>query len=320
MHRAIDTRQAARVLGGTALIAVLFDLPFRLIGLLGLIPAAGPKNMLPVLFGMLFGPIGAAGAGMGMLLVGAIAQEALRECAAEGIAAFLCGAAAYAVWYRLPMHIRVRCKTGREAKAVLICVAAASVVAALAVVCVPGQLWQVAPGMRAVQLGGSTAVWSLLLGIPCLITATSMFGVIPAAPSSWLARQSDCDAVDLEQTVHNTPESIAGMSDAIDMLALTRGLDMKQVYAMMGCVEELNCLILEQLPANEAVNIQLTASDSLLVRMRYAGARYNPLAIRVEADNPLANVDKLGILLVREMAVYAKHSYANGENRILIIV
>lgn len=313
------SRRCSRM-AGVALLTLLCDLPFRLIALLGLIPAAGPKNMLPVLFGMIFGPAGAVGSGLGMLVAGALAREGMLEILTETAAAMLAGMAAYAVWYLLPQRTRVRCKTGRDVLSVLLCIAAAALAAAAVVAIVPGMLWETAAAVRAAQIGGSTAAWSILLGIPCLITATSMFGIIPSAPGWWLGRHPDCDAVDLEQTVVNTPESIAAMSDAIDMLALTRGIDPKQSYAMMGCVEELNCLILQHLPEDGVIRIQLTVSDSLVMRMHYAGERYNPLAIRLQPGGALANMDSMGILLVREMAVYAKHSFHRGENEIRIIV
>lgn len=320
MSRQNDIAPMMRLIGGTAFAALLFDLPFRFIALLGLIPAAGPKNMLPILFGLLYGPAGAAGAGLGMLLAGMIAQEGLVEILVEGLAAVVSGAVAYAVWYLLPVRTHVRCKTGRDVFTVLLCIIAAALAAALVVAGAPGLLWETDAMSRAAQIGGSTVAWSILLGIPCLITATSMFGIVPAAPKWWLTRHADCDAVDLEQTVINTPESIAEMSDAIDMLALTRGIDPKQSYAMMGCVEELNCLILQHLPENGMIRVQLMVSDSLVMRLRYAGERYNPLAIRLQPGGALANMDTMGILLVREMAVYAKHSYHQGENEIRIIV
>lgn len=320
MSRRNDIARMMRLIGGTAFVALLCDLPFRLIALLGLIPAAGPKNMLPILFGLLYGPVGAAGAGLGMLLAGVVMQEALTEVLVEGLAAVVSGVVAYVVWYLLPVRTRARCKTGRDVLAVLLCIFAAALATALVVAAAPGLLWEIDGVSRAAQIGGSTIAWSILLGIPCLITATSMFGIMPAAPKWWLVRHADCDAIDLEQTVVNTPESIAEMSDAIDMLALTRGIDPKQSYAMMGCVEELNCLILQHLPENGMIQVQLTVSDSLVMRLRYAGERYNPLAIRLQPGGALANMDTMGILLVREMAVYAKHRYYQGENEIRIIV
>lgn len=47
MSKSWDLRLTARTLIGTATVAVLCDLPFRIIGLLGLIPAAGPKIPFP---------------------------------------------------------------------------------------------------------------------------------------------------------------------------------------------------------------------------------------------------------------------------------
>lgn len=318
-HRS-EPMRAARLLAGAVLVTVLFDLPFRLIELLGLIPAAGPKNMLPVLFGLLCGPVGAVGAGLGMLLASVLVQEAALEVLVEAVAAAAAGMAAGAVWYLMPVRTRVRCKTRTDVLTVVLCIAAASLAAAAVVACVPGPLWACSAGSRAAQVGASTTVWSLLLGIPCLITATSMFGIKPAAPHGWLMRHADCDPVDLEHTVLNKTDSIAEMCDAVDMLTRTRGLEQKQGYALMSCVEELSCLILAQLPEDGRLEMQLTISDSLMVRMRYAGARYNPLAIRMQPGGPLANMDTLGILLVREMAVYAKHRYEQAVNEIRIII
>ena len=38
---------------------------------------------------------------------------------------------------------------------------------------------------------------------------------------------------------------------------------------MMGCVEELNCLILQHLPENGMIRVQLMVSDSLVMRDVY---------------------------------------------------
>ena len=110
------------------------------------------------------------------------------------------------------------------------------------------------------------------------------------------------------------------MSDAIEMLSLGRAIDPKRSYELMSCVEELNCLILAHLPADGTVQVRLYAGDSLVVRMRYEGMRYNPLAVRMQPGGPMANMDTLGILLVREMAVYAHYEYAKGVNQIRIII
>ncbi len=320
MSKSWDLRLTARTLIGTATVSVLCDLPFRIIGLLGLIPAAGPKNTLPMLFGLLFGPLGAVGAAAGALISGVLRWQLGLDCLMEALMALLAGCAAYVLWYHLRVNSRPRCKNAREAGCLLLCIVASSVICAVMAALAPAGVWEGSALSRAVQVGGSTAAWSLLLGVPCLITATSMFGMTPPAPDAWLAQHPEDGRVDLERTIINTPECIAEMSDAIDMLALSRGLASKRGYEMMSCVEELNCLILAQLPENGKVQVRLNVGDSVVICMRYEGARYNPLAVRMQPGGPMANMDTIGILLVREMAVYAHYEYARGVNEIRIIL
>ena len=320
MNKSMDLQRISHIMVTTAVTVVLFDLPFRMIELLGLIPAAGPKNMLPVLFGLLFGPAGVAGTAIGVLASGLIRWQLGLDCVFEILMTVLAGYAAYVVWYHLPVYSRPRCKNAREALCLLVCIVVSSILCAAVTVFVPISVWDGSAAACAAQMGISTAVWSLLLGVPCLITATSMFGMQPAAPVAWLAKHPDEERCDLERFVMNTPESIAEMSDAIDLLSAGCDLDPKQSYDTMSCVEELNCLILAQLPEGGTNHVRLTVGDSLVIQMLYGGKRYNPLAAHMRSGGPMANMDMLGILMVREMAVYAHYEYMHGLNEIRIIL
>lgn len=314
-----DRRRVIRVILLAMMSSALCDLPFRVIQLFDLAPIAGPKNMLPLFFGLLYGPSGAVGTALGALLSGLVRGQFNASCAAEAFIAFLSGSASWLMWYLLPTTTRPGCKQPRQLLFLLLCILVASGVAALSTWLMP--TWgKLKPSVAAMQVGCSTLVWTVVLGIPCLITAASFFGKEINAPPFWVKRNPYEDIVDLEQIVENDPMSIGMMSDEIDIFNLQHNLPTKLGYAVMSCVEELNCLILEHLPPEGTVRVRLTAGDNVLLRLNYEGEMYNPLAIHVQHGNPTADMDVIGILMVREMAVHTSHWYAHGINEVKIII
>jgi len=287
--------------------------------LFDLAPIAGPKNMFPLFFGLLYGPSGAVGTALGALLSGMVRGQFNGSCAAEAFVAFLSGSTAWLTWYLLPTTTRPGCKQPRQLLFLLLCILVASGVAAVSTWLIPA--WgDLEPSAAATQIGLSSLVWTIVLGVPCLITAVSLFGAEPNAPQFWRRRHPQEDVVDFDQIVENDPMSIGMMSDEIDIFNLQHGLPTKLGYAVMSCVEELSCLILEHLPPDGTVRVRLTAGDNILLRMNYEGEMYNPLAIHVQHGDPTADMDVIGILMVREMAVYTSHWYAHGINEVKIII
>lgn len=323
MKSAMEVRRAVCALPRIALAMLLFDLPFRKIALLGLAPVAGPKNMLPVLFGLLYGPAGALGSALGVLLSALVRLRMTADCAAEAVGALAAGCIVWAIWYRLPGLRRPSCKTAREMAGVLFCIAAASVATGVCMLAVPEKTLGVRACALALEMGMSTAAWSLLLGMPCLIMATSMFGIRPVAPDGWARQHREDDKPDFERTVVNDPASIGELCSEVDLFSMTHGLPPKLAYAVMSCVEEMSCLILEHLPAGGSVQVMLTKGDSMLLLLRYAGEKYNPMAGHIRPQELTADAECwsiLGTLIVREMAVHIRHGYAQGVNEVKIII
>ena len=94
--------------GACAVIYLFLDIPFRAMGFLNLLPSAGPKNALPMVAGLVFGPAGILGTSVGALVSGWVSGASFRAAASEAVSV----AAASAFFYRFWYLIRRDGKTG----------------------------------------------------------------------------------------------------------------------------------------------------------------------------------------------------------------
>ncbi|HWR22688.1 MAG TPA: hypothetical protein VN366_04345 [Feifaniaceae bacterium] len=300
-------------------VVTLIDLPFRAIGFLGLIPTAGPKNMLPLLFGLMFGPAGSLANAAGILLSamvrGAFTPAAFLEAALTAAVAWLC----WSVWYLPGIACIPSMKKPRGLFRYLLFALCAGCALGAGLALLPAARYGLAPLAAGVQVAGSSFAWSLLVGIPSLITLTSVLSAVPVMPRSYWERGSRALAPDLSLKLTRAG-GMAGVGDAVEEFYVSRNIPAKRGYAVMSCVEEISVLLLEKLPEGEALRVDLRAGDNVTVRFTCGGPRYNPLAVkRAKRDSP-AYLDALGILLVREMAVVAGYARRHGVNRVKIVV
>lgn len=291
-------------------IVFLLDLPFRTIGFLGLIPTAGPKNMLPLLFGLLFGPAGCLASGAGLMLSAAASSDFTLAACLEGMLAIGVAWLCRLLWY-LPVNACApRIKKPRELVKFLAFALGSGCLLGGGLALSPATRYGFAPLATGLQVAGSTLAWSLLVGMPTLITATSVLAIEPVLPHLHRVQATPDLSFCLTRET-----GLNDMGDAVEEFYRSRAIPPKRGYALMACVEEVAVLLLGRLHEGGVLSIDLCAGDNIILCFACGGPRYNPLVMR-KADDP----DLLGILLVREMAIITRYTRLRGVNHIKIVV
>lgn len=316
---------------------ICLDLPFRAMGFLGLTPLAGPKNAVPVAAGIMCGVWGAAGSAAGAVIsaglwvmraggdvavsaCGGILTTALAEVLAEALAVWIVSVGFYLAWYLPAIISAPEIKHGRNAvKYAGLCLAAGIAAGIIEELCAR-QAFDLEPGAIFFQTGISTFVWSLLLGLPVLITLTSVFAVSPAIPKRVKRPGLFNREPDLTVTAGRGVEETGRVSDILEEYNQNQKIPPKRAYAILSCVEELGVMIQEHLPEGGQMEFNIKTGDTVVIGIRYPGERYNPLAVRPVSGGPAANLDILGILMVREMAVTTRYRRDGEMNELKIVV
>ena len=305
-----------------AAVYVCLDLPFRSMGFLGLVPMAGPKNAVPIAAGMMYGPWGAAGSAVGAVISGFLSAAGGNGNLvwAEALASWIAAMIVYQVWYLPGIISEPSVKSGTNAvKYAGLCLAA-GLVSGIFEELWAGSYFGMKPGAVTLQTGISTAVWGILLGLPAFITLTSVFAISPDMPNRVKRSGLFHREPDLAIIAGRGTEETGRVSDILEEYNKNRKIPPKRAYAILSCVEELGVMIQEHLPEKGEMLFQIKTGDNVVIGIWYPGERYNPLAVRAVPGGPAANLDILGILMVREMAVTTRYRRDGDINKLKIVV
>lgn len=287
---------------GAAAIYLLMDLPVQLTGFLQFGPAVGVKNCLPPILGLLLGPLGAvgcaAGSAAGALLLGTPPGTALYEC----LCCLIIATGTWLLWHAGSTTHRVHFKRAINfAKYAGILLALSGACGALSFLLVPG-------GLLAGTVAGYTSM-GLLVGIPMLTLFNSAMCFDSLLPPGAAVKN------DVEGEITSDPFTLGAINEAIDELAMDKGIGMKRVMEVQNCIEELSIRILRVQP-EARIAVKLNEDDAISVALRFAGSRYNPLHMGRDEDE----LDVMSLKLIKHRALRAAYSYADGENRIRIVI
>ena len=304
-----------------AAVYLFLDIPFRTMGFLNLLPLAGPKNALPMVTGLVFGPAGTWGSAMGALLSGCISGASLPEAVAEAVPAAAASILFYRLWYL--GHGRSG-KTDLKSVNHMICfflkgTAAGFVMGGIEGIFLTGH-YHVSFMMLFLEVGISSSAWLLLIGMPVFILLTSVFTIRPWAPGYMFADGEREEPGDLILDLGSDVRELAIVGDAVEQYNEQNGISAQRGYAILSCVEELSVLIQQRLPKSGKIHIHIRSGNNVVVRLNYPGESYNPFAVRVAPGGPSANLDILGILMVREMAVHVRYQRQQDRNELTIVV
>jgi hypothetical protein len=264
---------------------------------------AGPKNALPAVMGLLYGPFGALGVAIGALAAGALLGAPLMAVLFEAGAAAVMSLGAWRLWYTGGKARVIRIKNIGDIARFF------AVTAALSAVCAGAAfaLSRLGADISWLLVFGSFIVWNALLGIIVIIMMTSIVGVSPVCPRSHpLAPDIDCE-LPLET------ESVAVVSDMIDELCFNKILERKRGFQLQSCVEEIILLILAE-PTCKNMRLTIRVGDSIIVTMLYDGNARSPFRA-----NNAAYEEQLGLTLIKQRAFRASHSYRGKINKVHIV-
>lgn len=307
--------------GICAVIYVFLDIPFRTMGFLNLLPLAGPKNVLPMVTGIISGPAGICGSVIGALISGGLSGASWMETIAEAVSVAVAAIFFSCFWYFCQSCARkADLKTVRHVIRFFLIGAMAGFVMGglegilLAENCESGFV------VLLLEVGISSSAWLLLIGMPVFILLTSVFAIQPWRPGQMSAARDTEEAKDLVLDIGSDLQELEAVGDAVEQYNEQKGITAQRGYAIMSCVEELSVLIQQRLPENGNIHIHIRSGSNVVVRLYYPGERYNPFAVHIAPGGPGANLDILGILMVREMAVHVGYRQKRGGNELTIVV
>ena len=287
----------------SALIYLLADVPVQLTGFLTFGSCVGVKNFLPATLGLLFGPWGAiggcVGCAAGALLLGTPVYEALLEC----ICILVIGVGMWLLWHLGSTTHRIHFKRPINYLKYLGLLVGLSAIAACACF--------VLPGMRASFSAVFFAHLSmgLLVGIPVNILFNGLLSIEPVLPPWYSVNYPVSGAITSD------PQTLAAFNEALEDFSFSRKLNMKRLFEIQNCVEELSIRILAAQP-DAKIEIRMNYDDTFSARLSYPGAKHNPLRTSKDEDE----LDVMGLKLIKHRALRAAYSYKQGENRILIVL
>lgn len=286
----------------SALIYLAVDLPFSLTGFPGTQQLAGPSAGVALLLGLLAGRTGAVGCVVGAGVAAALSEKAgiFILIAAAGVASL--ALIPYTLWYAKQEAEQVSLRSGRDfLKYTLILAVGAAGNAFFA-------LFLGGPG-AVFPAFAFTLFWGLVEGAPLLILLISILGVRPACPAR--ARQE----WDLELIIPPEIERIGEVNDRIEELGMEKGLNRKEMFRLMACLEEILLRVLQNAQVSGNIEICILARETVMVRITYSGNRYNPLHMNREEEME----DLAGLKIFLQMSLRASWR-RRGENKEIRIV
>lgn len=292
--------------GKTALIisaAVYFilDIATRFNQFMGLSDFAGPKNFLPLTLGLLMGPWSAPGMCAGELISALAVGTPLPDAAAEAISIVIMTVGGWYLWYagnRRPVYLK------RKEDYIRFLLIAAVLSALCSVSAIPIM------GMRAWrEMAVCYFIFSVFIGVPVIILATSIFCIRSAGPKGY------CAAPDVEAVIGPDANGLDELQEKIEELYLGRGFTMKHVFPVENCLEE-TIVRLQGGCDNGPVEISLFVMDSTSLFVSCSGRKFNPL-LRQPGET---EEDLLGLVMIKQRALRASYSYRGSCNYLHIVI
>jgi hypothetical protein len=256
----------------------------------------GPKNVLPIVTGMLLGPFAAFGIFAGAAAVGILSGAGITAIISETVGAVIMTCGGWLLWYARKGNGTVSLKKVRD----LIRFTVISLI--LSALC---GLVSYFCGLGFLLTFVSYMSWNLLIGIPVIMLMTSIFCVNVVYPPWHPA------IFEINETLPLKTESIAVITDEIDELCFQKKLDNKRAIFLMSYIEECILMILSE-PTCKSLLLTVQISDCISINMMYDGKRCNPL--RSQRDE-----DQIGLDIIKQRALRARHSYSGKRNYLHIV-
>lgn len=288
----------------SAVIYMLADIPVQLTGFLAFGSYIGIKNFLPATLGLLFGPWGAIGGCIGCAAGGLILSTPLNEILLECALILVIGIGMWLVWHLGSTTHRIHFKRLiNYMKYLGLLLGLSAIGGLLGFVLLPED------ANAFLKIFSAYTAMGLLIGIPVNILFNGLLCIEPVLPPWYKMDYPVSGSIDAD------PQTLGQFNEMLEEFAFGRRINMKRLFEIQNCIEELSIRILGAQPGAK-IHIRMDYDDTISARLSYAGEKHNPLIIRKDDDE----LDIMSLKLVRHRALRAAYSYKNGENRILIVI
>ena len=250
------------------------------------------RNFLPVTLGLFWGHYGIIGGVIGSLLSSMVMRVPLAEALHEVAYIVVLGAGMWLGWHVFSKSHRVRLKTWRHYVRYFLLLAVVSGVCGLS---------------GGAGVSAKYMLAGVLVGIPVNILFGSLLGVEPVLPP--LCRP-EYDAVFVLGS--------AGLEEANAMIEETaelHGVNIKRVFELQSCLEELTIRILEAIPDAE-IHTRIIYGEAISARLEYAGKKYNPFMTAKGEDE----LDIMSLKIIKHRALRASFHHSKGKNYIHVVI
>ena len=272
-----------------ALTYILADIPVRMTGFLP--NYAGLKNSLPFILGLFYGLYGVIGCCIGSvissLLLGTSSNEILLEC----WCIFVVGTCMHYGWHYQSKSHRINFKKLTHYTRYTILAGISSIL------CIKTDY------MFSYFLTG------MLIGFPVNILFGSLLYVEAIVPSWYKG------FYDAEFELDSTRESLEKANEILELSAETKGINLKHVFEIQSCLEELSIRIFNAIP-DAKIKIKIIYYNAISMRLEYAGEKYNPFRINKNEDI----LDIISLKIIKHRALRASFMYSDNKNKIHVVI
>ena len=249
----------------------------------------GIKNVLPIILGMFYGPVGTIGCVLGCVFTHCIINTQFNDFLIEMISIILVSNLSFFIWYFKKKDDRMSLKKKADYYRFGIIVLSSSLISALVALLLKGT-------HAAVEAFFGYFVMGIFIGIPIIIIVTSVLWVERLSPKSISSYPY------FERIIDSTPESFIDFNEQLELFAAK--LPMKRLFEIENCVEEVMILVKDNVPGFE-LRVRVQIDDSVSIRFSYPGDKYNPL--HFEKNSEVG--ESSGIKMIAYRALRASYRY-----------
>ena len=273
----------------SCLAYVLLDIPVRITEFFPI--NAGLKSFLPSTLGLFLGPYGIIGCCIGCvfpsLLMGVSRSSAAYEC----WCILVNGIIVWYGWHIFSHSHRIHFKTLKKY------VIFAGLLAVSSALCLD------------LKYSLSYFAAGMIIGLPINILMAGPLAVQQVVPGFYMVND---DAV---FSLFSDAESLESANEVLEMTAEEKGVNMKRIFEIESCIEELSIRIFEVLPETE-LKVRIYYDDAISMRLNYEGKKYNPFIIG--KDDDIINI--MSLKIIKHRALRASFEYSGGVNHIHVVV
>ena len=152
-------------------------------------------------------------------------------------------------------------------------------------------------------------ITGIVIGLPVNILFGSLLYVEPFVPSFAAIKY------DAEFELENISGSLDKANDILESTAEGRYINLKRVFEIQSCLEELSIRIFSAIPEAK-IKIKLIYYNAISMRLDYLGKKYNPFKVNKNEDI----LDIMSLNIIKHRALRASYIYTEGENKIHVVI